>query len=403
MYKMKNNELSIGINIGKAGKKDRGITVYTRNLLMEMAKIGDSNNVTLLHYPGSASDENFGFENSRFTPLPYSDKDGPIKTIINEQITNPSQQANLGLDVVWHPHNRSQFYSPCAYVCTMHDVLPVARPDLAGKYINSLSKKLLFWSRTFSAANADMVITDSEFSRQEIINHLRVDPKKVKAIHLGINRGTFHSDKNPENWNRVRSTYDLPEKYILTTGSYAPHKNLRMIIEAYSHSNLMEDGVGLVMVGPNDATGYRIGYQELVKYAESIGISNNVRLLPSVPEADLVSIYSHSHIHVTASMYEGFGFTPLEAMACKVPVIVSNVSALPEVCGEAALYADPYDPDSFTEKMNILGQNQNLRSEMIEKGRKQVEEFSWDKCAKQTWQTLQDMIAIRKSKPRGAQ
>lgn len=401
--KMNDNELRIGINIGKAAKKDRGITVYTRNLLTEMAKTGDPCSVTFLHYSGSTSDENFGFENSRFIPLPYSDKDGPVKTIINEQVTNPILQANLDLDIVWHPHNRAQLYSPCAYVCTMHDVLPIARPDLAGKYLNSFTKKLLFSSRTFSAVNADIVITVSEFSRQEIIKHLKVDPKKVVAIHLGINRETFHPDINPANWNKVKMVYDLPEKYILTTGSYAPHKNLKTIVKAYCHSNLPKDNVGLVMVGPNDATGYRVGYQELVKYAESIGVADNIRLLSSVPESDLVTIYSHSCFYVNASLYEGFGFTPLEAMACEVPVISSCVTALPEVCGDAAVYANPSNPDSFTEKMNTLNENENLRNEMIEKGKKQIEKFSWEKCALQTWQTIRDIVTIRKHKLRGNQ
>ena len=400
---MKDNELRIGINIGKAAKKDRGITVYTRNLLTEMSKTCDPCNVALLHYSGSASDENFGFENSRFVPLPYSDKDVPIKTIVNEQVFNPMQQANLGLDIVWHPHNRSQLYSPCTYVCTMHDVLPIARPDLAGKYLNSFTKKLLFWSRTYSAVNADMVITDSEFSRQEIIKHLRVDPEKVVAIHLGINRETFHHDTNPENWNKVKSLYDLPEKYVLTTGSYAPHKNLKTIVEAYSHSNLPKENVGLVMVGPNDATGYRIGYQELVKYAESLGLTDNIHLLPSLPENDLVTIYSHSRIHINGSLYEGFGFTSLEAMACEVPVITSCVTALPEVCGEAAIYADPTSSDSFTEKMNTLNENEILRNEMVEKGKKQVDKFSWEKCAQQTWQSMRDVITSKKQKLRGNQ
>ncbi len=394
---MIDNEIRIGINLGKAAKKDRGITVYTRNLLAEMAKNCDPCSVTFLHYPESASDENFGFKNSRFISLPYSDKDGAAKTIVNEQILNPIVQANLGLDIVWHPHNRSQLYSPCAYVCTMHDILPIVRPDLAENYLNSFTKKLLYWSRTYSAVKADMVITVSEFSRQEIIKHLRVDPEKVVAIHLGINRETFHTDTNPENWNRVKSAYDLPEKYVLTTGSYAPHKNLKTIVEAYSHSNLPNENIGLVMVGPNDATGYCIGYQELVKFTQSLG-GNNIRMLSSVSEKDLVTIYSHSHIHVNSSLYEGFGFTSLEAMACKVPVITSCLTALPEVCGEAAVYADPSSPDSFTEKMNILNENENLRNEQIEKGIRQVEKFTWEKCARETWKTLRDAVTSKKQK-----
>lgn len=398
---MKEAEYKIGINIGKAGKKDRGITVYTRNLLTEMARIDNDSNIVFLHYPGSVPKENFGFgENAVFVPLPYSDGNGSIRTIVNEQCLNPIQQAQLRLDIVWHPHNRSQLFSPCVYACTMHDILPVARPDLAGKYLNSFTKKLLFLSRTLSAVNADVVITDSEFSRQEIIKYLKVNPEKVKAIHLGINRETFHKDTNPENWNRVKSEHNLPDSYLLCTGSYAPHKNLTTIIDAYAHSNLLSTNVGLVMVGPNDATGYRIGFQELAELVKRHDLSNRIKLLPSVPEVDLVTIYSHARIYAIASLYEGFGFTPLEAMACEIPVLASNATALPEVCGSAALYADASSSDSFTAIINLLNEQDSLRIEMVEKGKKQVEKYSWRKCARQTLDALKCAVISKRQKVR---
>lgn len=385
---MKDSEIKIGINIGKAGKKDRGISVYTKNLLRELATIEGNHKFVFLHYPGSAPDKDFEINDPDLQTLPYSDNGSPYRTIINEQVLNPVQQAKLGLDVVWHPHNRAQLFSPCAYVCTMHDVLPVARPDLAGKYLNSPAKQLLFLSRTLTAKNADAVVTVSEFSRGEIISHLKVRPDKVKAIHSGINRETFHLDENQENWDRIRNVNSLPENYILTTGSYAPHKNLGTLVDSYAHSQLPDMNIGLVMVGPNDATGYRVGYQQTDRHVKDLGLSNKIRLLPSVSEADLVTIYSHARIFAIASLYEGFGFTPLEAMACDVPVVASCLTAIPEVCETAALYADPFNPDSFTEQFNTLITNGELQQELITKGRKQVAKFSWKKCAAQTLQTL---------------
>lgn len=396
---MKDTEIKIGINIGKAGKKDRGISVYTTNLLREMAAIEDNHKSIFLHYPESAPDESLGVGNLDFQSLPYSDSHSPFRTIFNEQVLNPVQQARLGLNVTWHPHNRSQLFSPCAYVCTLHDVLPMARPDLAEKYLNSPAKQLLYLSRTLTARNTDMVITVSEFSRQEIISHLKVQPDKVVTIHSGINRDTFHPDTNQENWSRIKQNYSLPERYVLTTGSYAPHKNLSTIVDAYAHSQLPEDNVGLVMVGPNNATGYRIGYQQVDRQIKGLGLSEKIRLLPSVPEADLVTIYSHAELFAIASLYEGFGFTALEAMACEVPVIASCLAALPEICESAALYADPTKPEEFTQAFNYLHGNVNLRRELTANGSSQVQKFDWKRCASETLNVL--VSAARKKKQKG--
>ncbi len=393
---MKNLEIRIGINIGKVGRKDRGISVYTRNLLDKMVALEGGNKFVFLHYPESVPEEGLGIINSALQSLPYTDNAPVLRTIINEQVLNPIQQARLGLDVVWHPHNRAQLFSPCAYICTMHDVLPIARSDLAGKYLDSPAKRLLFLTRTLTAKNADTVITVSEFSRKEIITHLNVHPDKVVAIHSGIDRDIFHPDMNKKNWDRVKQTYSLPEKYLLTTGSYAPHKNLSTIVKAYANSQLPAENIDLVMVGPNDATGYRIGFQQLENQVRHGGLSNKIRLLPSVPEADLVTIYSHATFFAIASLYEGFGFTALEAMACGVPVVASCLAALPEICESAVLYADPTKPESFTQQFNELHANTNLQRELIAKGQKQVQKFNWEKCAIKTTAVLISAAQNRK-------
>lgn len=395
---MKEKEIKIGINIGKAGKKDRGISVYTRNLLREMESLNHGHKFVLMHYPEGAPDEELAKGGVDLQPLPYSESHSPFRTVINEQILGPLHQSRLGLDVVWHPHNRSQLISPCAYVCTIHDVLPLARPDLAEGYLNTPGKNLLFLSRILTTRSADMIITVSAFSRREIISRLKVHPDKVIAIHSGINRDTFHPDTTQENWGRVKQAYSLPERYVLTTGSYAPHKNLTTIVDAFAQSLLPANNVGLVMVGPNDATGYRIGYQQVESQVSDLGLPNKVRLLPSVSEADLVTIYSHAEFFTIGSLYEGFGFTALEAMACKAPVIASSLAALPEVCGSAALYADPTKADSFTQQFNRLCADADLRRDLIMRGLKQVQKFNWEKCATETLSVLTSAAKRKESR-----
>ena len=255
---------------------------------------------------------------------------------------------------------------------------------------------LLYQSRTLTASRADVVITASEFSRQEIIKHLGVDPKKVIKIYSGIDRNVFKPKTSVIESKRIKDSYSLPDRYLLTTGSYAPHKNLKTLVDAYSQSNLPDKNVGLVMVGPNDATGYRIGYQELASYVQELGIAEKVRLLPSVPLADLVSIYSNSMMFASPSLYEGFGFTPLEAMSCGVPVVASNTTALPEVCENAVLYANPHDAASFANQFNLLLNDQDLRESLIVAGNRQVLKFDWKETARQTLEVLNNVAKSRK-------
>lgn len=392
----KDSEVRIGINVGKAGKEDRGITKYTRSILSEFNNVGPDSHFVLLHYPNSAPENNFGLNNAESQALPYTDDHKPLVTIINEQVLNPLQQKGLDLDVVWHPHNRCQLLTPVGYVSTMHDVLPIAVPELAGNYLNKKDKMLLYESRTLTASKADVVITASEFSRQEIIKHLGVDPKKVIKIYSGIDRNVFKPNTSVIESKRIKDSYSLPDRYLLTTGSYAPHKNLKTLVDAYSESNLPDKNVGLVMVGPNDATGYRIGYQELVNHVQELGIAEKVRLLPSVPLADLVSIYSNSMMFASPSLYEGFGFTPLEAMSCGVPVVASNTTALPEVCENAVLYANPHDASSFANQFNLLLDDRDLRESLIVVGNSQVLKFDWKETARRTLEVLNNVAKSRK-------
>lgn len=368
---MKDSEIRVGINVGKMNKNDRGISVYTRNILSQFDQINGNYELVFL------TDQN---------KLIHSP--GTIGSIINEQVSNPFQQERLKLDVMWHPHNRGQLFTPCAYVCTLHDVLPLARPDLAGNYLNSLSKKLLFLSRVITTKAADTIITVSEFSRQEIIKYLHIDPNKVVSIHSGVNTQTFHRDESDQNWEQLKQSQSLPDRYILTTGSYAPHKNLKTLVEAYATSDLPSSGVGLLMVGPNDASGYRAGYNQVADQVRQLNLSNKVRLLSSVSESDLVTLYSRATFFALTSLYEGFGFTPLEAMACGVPVIASSLASIPEVCGNAALYADPNDPGHFTRQFNTLLRDENLRRELVLNGAKQVQKFDWRDSAYKTLEVL---------------
>ena len=393
---MIDSEIKIGIDVGKADRLDRGISVYTRNILNGFGQIGTYYHFVLLHYPDRVPEHNYGITNIDFEPLPYADTKNPWRTMLNEQILNPSLQKRLDLDVVWHPHNRSQFIVPVSYVCTLHDILAISQPELAKDYLGTADRKALYFSRTLSTNRADRVITISEFSRQEIVKHLNVDPSKIITIHNGIDRRIYKPNKGIDAWEKIKTAYGLPDRYLLTTGSYAPHKNLNVLVDAYNQSNLPKENVGLVMVGPNNATGYRVGYRQVSEHVQKLGISDRVKLLPSVPIDELITFYSNAELYAISSLYEGFGLTPLEAMGCEVPVVSSNSSSLPEVCGSAALFSDSLDASGFANHFNSLIGDNALRQSLIDEGKKQVEKFDWQTSARQTLEVLHQVAMSRK-------
>lgn len=397
MFKnMKDTELRIGINVGKTSHADRGITIYTRNILREFGQIGGDCRFVLMQYPEKSNCDNFGIVNAEQTTLPYSDEHSPAITIVNEQLINPVYQMALNLDVVWHPHNRSQLLTPTAYVCTMHDIQAITRPELTGLYLDSIARKILYKSRAESATHADVIITPSEYVKREVVSQLNISPNKVVAIPHGIDKSVFTPQRNGRAELEIKNKYALPEKYLLTVGSYAPHKNLKVFVDAYAQSNLPKAGVDLVMCGPNDASGYKRGYEQIITYVKKLGLLERLKFLTAVPLEDLAVIYRCASIFAITSLSEGFGFTPLEAMASGVPVVASNSTAIPEVCGYAALYADPNNPREFAEHFNNLLDDNKAKERLVANGRTQVTKFDWQIAANRTLEVLCSAAMARK-------
>jgi glycosyltransferase involved in cell wall biosynthesis len=309
---------------------------------------------------------------------------------MQEQVLYPISQKNNRLNVVWHPQNHGQFLTPVGYVCTLHDVLPYSRPDLA-QDLSTLQEKALYWSRVKSASFADRVITVSEFSRREIIKHLDIDPKRVVAIHNGIDHNLFKEDKDEAKRLELQSRLNIHYRYMLTVGSYAPHKNLDVLLDAYQASELPKMGIGLVMVGPKDEIVYTSDHQTLETKVIQQGMDDMVKMLPPVSVNDLVTLYNNAELFCITSHFEGFGFPPLEAMSCGTPVVSSNSSSLPEVCGVAALYADPTDSRQFAENFNHLVSTPVIKEKMIALGRIQSQKFNWNTTASKTLETLVDV------------
>jgi glycosyltransferase involved in cell wall biosynthesis len=226
-----------------------------------------------------------------------------------------------------------------------------------------------------SARRARTIITDSVFSKNEIVRWLGMDPQKVKVIYPAVDT-TFRRVDEPRVRDSICSKHGIAGDYIFYTGIYKPRKNHAGLLRAFQHF-LSAGGDGqLVIAGPLEQ-----GARHLRSLAEELGINEKMVLTGFIEDSELRALYSAARVYACPSLYEGFGFTVLEAMACGTPVVCSQAASLPEVGGDAALYADATNAQPFGEALFRAFTDENLREEMIQSGYENVRRFSWEDAA----------------------
>jgi glycosyltransferase involved in cell wall biosynthesis len=225
------------------------------------------------------------------------------------------------------------------------------------------------------------VIAVSEATKRDIVRLTGTPENKITVIYEAAD-SLYTPIHDPQALGRVHAQYHLPERFILFVGTIEPRKNLPTLVRAYH---------GLVEKYKSDADLAIVGrrgwlYDDVYNLVEQLGLQDRVHFLGRVPTLDLLYLYNASRMLVLPSYYEGFGLPPLEAMACGVPVIVSDTSVMPEVVGDAALRVAHEDVEGFTVAMWRLLTDNDLREDMIAKGAKRVKCFSWERAARETLQ-----------------
>lgn len=239
------------------------------------------------------------------------------------------------------------------------------------------TKEKIEYYRKFFKKNVlrnDRIITDSYFVKNEAIEYLGIDEKKIETIYLGVDHDIFKSyDENV--LNDFRTQYSLPEKFVLFVGSLEPRKNLLNLLRAYELlPKIVKKEYPLILAG---FSGWNNG--EIVDFLERN--RENIRYLGYLERKSLAYLYNMATLFVYPSLYEGFGLPPLEAMACGTSVLVSNVSSLPEVCADAVWYCDPKEIEDIKDKMIKLLENDSLRKRLSHLGKQRASKFDWDHTA----------------------
>jgi glycosyltransferase involved in cell wall biosynthesis len=254
-----------------------------------------------------------------------------------------------------------------------------------GKY-RSDSLDYLYWSTEFALRRAKKIITVSNFTKNEILNvYSKVNGNKIKVIHNGYNNEAYKQIKDELKIQEIKEKYDLDFPYFLYIGRIEKKKNIPALIEAVSilRDNYPEVKEKMVLIG--DAS---FGYDEVKYIIEEFNLNLDVIMPGWVDEEDLPYILNGASAFIFPSKHEGFGIPLLQAMACGVPVAASDIPVFKEVAQDSVLYFDHHDKLAISEAMAKLVKDESLRQELVVKGLKRVENFSWEKCASKTLEEI---------------
>ncbi|MGD8752746.1 MAG: glycosyltransferase family 1 protein [Anaerolineales bacterium] len=312
-------------------------------------------------------------------PDPWSIPKGMLlRRFINYPFHARGYQSDVN-HVLDHSYGHLLFaINPLKTVVTIHDISPTLYPGhILG--ISGLMWKLS-WRGTLRAAR---MISVSEFTRQEVIRRFFVSPDRIVTIPEAVDPKFQILSPNILNKYRDPNTYQSP--MLLHVGSTHPRKNLKSLIQAVAGLHKGGMKVTLLQVGG-------VATEQLLDLIESLNLQKYIRFVGPVDDAKLIALYNLADVFVYPSLYEGFGFPPLEAMACGTPVVSSNAASLPEVIGNAGILINPNEPTALQEAIASVLMNPVLANELKTKGIINVRRFSWQSTAKLTLNTYQEVL-----------
>ena len=349
-----------------------GIGGYIRNLLQQYSELHVNNAIMLLAPKG---DQAPGFTNRICSSGIYG---------LAEQIEIPLKSRHSKLLHV--PHYNAPLLFPGKLVVTIHDLhhlnfynaLPTLFHKLYAKYMMALVVK-----------RADAIMTDSDYSRDDIIRHWPSARPKITTVYCGINKNV--SPVGRDQLDRTLSRYRITKPYILYVGMLKSHKNVKRLIAAFEKAQTeLNSKYSLVIAGDT-----KTDQDNIPEWIIREKIGSAVLLTGYVPAGDLSSLYTGATAFVFPSLAEGFGLPPLEAMFCGIPVAASNATCLPEILGDAPCYFDPYDIADIAAKLVISCTDGAWRAQAIQEGHRVAARYDWRQTARGCIEVYQSALGTK--------
>lgn len=363
--------MHIAIDAHSVGAGLGGNETYATNLIEALAEIDSKNRYTLYVTKKEAVKRFANRWNNVDLRLTL-----PHTPLVRIPLTLTVELRRRPVDIL-HVQYTSPPFTPCPVVNTIHDLSFEHLPETFKR--RSWRQMRLTIRR--SAQTAAHIITDSDFSRADILQTYNLPPERVTATPLAA-AARFRPVLEPGEIDRVRKQYGIVGDYILTVGSIQPRKNIPRLIRSFARlcrKGQLQPPPKLVVAGK-----YAWLYDDTLTAAETSEMKEHIIFTGYVPEADLPVLYSGAKCFVYPSYFEGFGIPTLEAMRCGTPTIAGDRTCFPEIIGDAGLMVDPFDEQAIEQGILRVLTDKQLREELREKGLKRASLYDWKKTARLT-------------------
>lgn len=349
--------MKLGINATFLNDKPTGVCVFTQEVSTRLSGL---NKETVLF-------SNYHIQGCSLKTTPSSINGSlrfanNLKRFIYINTVLPYLLKKQRTEVLYCPVTEFPFLTLRKIVVSVHDLHPIYFPQQFG-----LSSVHFRTSLKLLGKRSESIVVPSNFVKTELLRYANINPERIDVIYNGFDSSRFRPQEE-EDRDRFLSSYSIKQPYILLVGTLFPYKNIVTLINAFK---AIKDKIPhiIIIAGRRDIPHTPLPQDERIVYIDYIS------------QAALPYLYSYAEMLVHPSLFEGFGMTILEAMACGTPVISSNGGSLPEVAGDAGLLFEPKDTQKLSELILTLTNNENLRKKMIEKGFRNTKRFSWDRTA----------------------
>lgn len=355
--------MKIGIDVQTTLGQKSGFGFYVKNLVDHLEKIDSQNDYVLI--------------------APTTEKDfSTPQRFIWDQFSFPHQANKEKVDILHQPCFSAPIFYQGKVILTIHDLISHYFPQ------NMPSGSRLYFSKWMPLTynRAQKIIAISENTKRDIIKLLKIPAEKIVVIHSAVGE-EFKPITDAKRIEEVRTKYKTGEKFILDVGTLEPRKNLSFLVRAY-HLALKQGKINHNLVLTGKKGWY---FESLFKLVEELKLQNRVIFTGYVPDADLPALYNAADLFCFPSLYEGFGFPPLEALSCGTPVIAANNSSIPEVVGDAGVLLPIDNEQVWAENITKLLSDEKLRANYSRLGLEQAKKFFWAKTAQETIKVYEEV------------
>ena len=363
-----------------------GVGHYTYNLVSRLLELDKKNKYVLFFDKGVGDAGSFKRKNSEIRFFPYKEYK-KFLPIAYSHLLISSFVSRETLDVFHSPASTI----PLAYnknaVVTIHDLAIYKNPKWFPKQYFSTKVSV-----PQSLRKAREIIAVSEYTKQDLIDILKISKEKISVILNGVEKREDIDKKDSKDREKIKEKFSIKKDFILFIGTLQPRKNIAGLIAAFDklRGNKIFENYQLVIAGKKGWD-----YKDIFEKVRNKALTKKVLFTDYISQEDKIRLLNAASCFCFPSFYEGFGLSILEAMQQGTPVITSNTTSTKEIGGEATLLVDPYKSSSIAQALKKVLGDDNLRRSLIQKGYNHVEKFSWKKCAKETLEIYNQVKSVK--------